>query len=283
MICKTCGNECGDESICPFCGCNPNEEFGVESIDDTPTQTINSSATATPQNNTPQTVSGSTAPQNGMKWFKFTIYFSLWANMVLNIINAMMMFTGGTYGGDAHYVYEAFPSLKGVDVFFGVLYLGLAVFAVIVRFRLANFKKGSPLLAHILVGTNAGIFLLYAMVASGITGIAFFELISDSIGSIIGMVVLLIWNINYFNKRADLFTDETGATADIFEVGSPFPGVIKKLLVAEGTTVKKGQPILVLEAMKMDNDITADCDGIVYFQVVKGEHVEENTVLAIIA
>lgn len=63
---------------------------------------------------------------------------------------------------------------------------------------------------------------------------------------------------------------------------SPFPGLIKNLLVAEGATVKKDQPILVLEAMKMDNDITAPCDGVVSFQVVKGANVESDAVLAVI-
>ena len=63
---------------------------------------------------------------------------------------------------------------------------------------------------------------------------------------------------------------------------SPFPGLIKNLLVAEGASVKKDQPILVLEAMKMDNDITAPCDGVVSFQVVKGANVESDAVLAVI-
>lgn len=63
---------------------------------------------------------------------------------------------------------------------------------------------------------------------------------------------------------------------------SPFPGLIKNLLVAEGATVKKDQPILVLEAMKMDNDIVAPCDGVVSFQVTKGANVESDSVLAVI-
>ena len=64
---------------------------------------------------------------------------------------------------------------------------------------------------------------------------------------------------------------------------SPFPGLIKNLLVAEGTAVKKDQPILVLEAMKMDNDITSPCDGVVHFQVAKGANVESDAVLAVIS
>ena len=67
------------------------------------------------------------------------------------------------------------------------------------------------------------------------------------------------------------------------KVLSPFPGLIKNLLVAEGTSVKKDQPILVLEAMKMDNDITSPCDGVVSFQVTKGANVESDSVLAVIS
>ncbi len=67
------------------------------------------------------------------------------------------------------------------------------------------------------------------------------------------------------------------------QVLSPFPGLIKGLLVAEGTTVKKDQPIIVLEAMKMDNDITAPCDGVVSFAVAKGANVETNALLATIS
>ena len=66
------------------------------------------------------------------------------------------------------------------------------------------------------------------------------------------------------------------------KVVSPFPGLIKNLLVAEGAQVKKDQPLLVLEAMKMDNDITAPCDGTVSFCVAKGANVESDTVLTVI-
>ena len=66
------------------------------------------------------------------------------------------------------------------------------------------------------------------------------------------------------------------------KVVSPFPGLIKNLLVAEGAAVKKDQPVLVLEAMKMDNDITAPCEGVVSFCVAKGANVESDTVLFVI-
>jgi len=81
---------------------------------------------------------------------------------------------------------------------------------------------------------------------------------------------------------APVAVTKAAAPANGEKVLSPFPGLIKNLLVAEGATVKKEQPILVLEAMKMDNDITSPCDGVVHFQVAKGANVESDSVLAVI-
>ena len=64
---------------------------------------------------------------------------------------------------------------------------------------------------------------------------------------------------------------------------SPLPGVVLGLSVREGDTVKKGQGILVLEAMKMENTIEAPCDGTLkQFMVQKGDSVLEGATLAII-
>ncbi len=71
-------------------------------------------------------------------------------------------------------------------------------------------------------------------------------------------------------------------TANGEKVLSPFPGLIKNLLVADGAAVKKDQPIMILEAMKMDNEITAPCDGKITFSVAKGANVETNAQLAVI-
>ena len=73
------------------------------------------------------------------------------------------------------------------------------------------------------------------------------------------------------------------ASATGTKVVSPFPGLIKNVLVQSGAQVKKDQPILVLEAMKMDNDITAPCDGTVTVNVAKGANVESDAVLAVIS
>ena len=61
-------------------------------------------------------------------------------------------------------------------------------------------------------------------------------------------------------------------------VRSPLPGVILEIKVKEGDTVKRGQTLLVLEAMKMENDIKADRDGkVTAIKVSKGESILEGT------
>lgn len=46
-------------------------------------------------------------------------------------------------------------------------------------------------------------------------------------------------------------------------MSAPMPGTILDILVSEGQTVKKGEIILILEAMKMENEIAAASDGVV--------------------
>ena len=67
-------------------------------------------------------------------------------------------------------------------------------------------------------------------------------------------------------------------------VKAPLPGVVTKILVAEGQAVKKGETVLVLEAMKMENSIVCPCDGTVTSIAVKEQDsVTEGQVLMTIA
>ena len=63
-------------------------------------------------------------------------------------------------------------------------------------------------------------------------------------------------------------------------VNAPLPGVVTKVLVAAVQAVKKGDTVVVLEAMKMENNITAECDGTVTgICVAAGDSVLEGTTL----
>lgn len=61
------------------------------------------------------------------------------------------------------------------------------------------------------------------------------------------------------------------------DIVSPLPGVIISVDVKEGAAVKRGQKVAVIEAMKMENEILADCDGTVTaVHVNKGDSVLED-------
>lgn len=66
------------------------------------------------------------------------------------------------------------------------------------------------------------------------------------------------------------------------KVPSPMPGTILSVNVAVGQAVKTGEVLLVLEAMKMENDIVAPCDGTVkQLLVSKGSTVNTDDVLVV--
>lgn len=75
-----------------------------------------------------------------------------------------------------------------------------------------------------------------------------------------------------------------GAAGEGAPVVAPLPGVVTKVVVAAGQAVKKGDTVVVLEAMKMENNITAEADGTVTgVCVAAGDSVLEGTTLVTIA
>lgn len=67
-------------------------------------------------------------------------------------------------------------------------------------------------------------------------------------------------------------------------VKAPLPGVIVDLFVSEGARVEKGQKLLVIEAMKMENEILSDYDGVIEkILVKKGDNVDGDQDLIIIS
>ncbi|MDD4699366.1 MAG: biotin/lipoyl-binding protein [Oscillospiraceae bacterium] len=63
-------------------------------------------------------------------------------------------------------------------------------------------------------------------------------------------------------------------------IGAPMPGTVNKVLVSAGQAVKKGDVVLVLEAMKMENDIVAPNDGSIGgIMVTAGQAVQAGELL----
>lgn len=86
------------------------------------------------------------------------------------------------------------------------------------------------------------------------------------------------------SNELDLLIEEMGLTAGKGnrqnELRAPMPGLIVEILTKPGTKVKAGEPLLVLEAMKMENTLTAPGEGrIKSINVNISEAVDKGTVL----
>jgi biotin carboxyl carrier protein len=73
------------------------------------------------------------------------------------------------------------------------------------------------------------------------------------------------------------------ATRSGYSIKSPLPGVVLDVYVRQGDSVKPGQHVLLLEAMKMENNIDADKEGVVKeIRVQRNDSVMEGDILIII-
>lgn len=67
-------------------------------------------------------------------------------------------------------------------------------------------------------------------------------------------------------------------------ITAPMPGTITDVRVSQGDTVKRGDTLMILEAMKMENELKAPFDGVVSaIEVTKGAAVNAGTLLLILA
>ena len=85
------------------------------------------------------------------------------------------------------------------------------------------------------------------------------------------------------DERQRRFRQTSGDTDTLhaeFHIKSPMPGLIISVPVREGQDVKKGDRLIVLESMKMQNELKAPRDGVIRsLRVKNGDNVEQNQVL----
>ena len=67
------------------------------------------------------------------------------------------------------------------------------------------------------------------------------------------------------------------------QLKAPMPGTVIDFKATNGAAVKTGQTVLILEAMKMENEIVAPADGVITFVASKGASVNTDDLLAVIA
>ncbi len=143
-------------------------------------------------------------PEYGMKWYKFLIYFALFAGAIGNAISGILYLTGEVYQGKAELVYAVYPEMEGIGIFFGLCFVGLAVLQIVTRQSLYWNKHMGPKL------------LVTCYLLNTVLSIAFFAVLpndvktamaSSVIAPVIGSVVMVLVNVYYFRKREHLFVN----------------------------------------------------------------------------
>jgi biotin carboxyl carrier protein len=87
--------------------------------------------------------------------------------------------------------------------------------------------------------------------------------------------------------RFDILLEKMGmadlAANKVNDIKAPMPGLVLKVLVEVGTEFKKGDAVLILEAMKMENVLKAPADGVVHsIEIKAGDKVEKNQVMIVL-
>ncbi|MBR3833169.1 MAG: hypothetical protein IKJ73_02530 [Lachnospiraceae bacterium] len=211
MVCKECGTVIPDgQYTCYVCGAFVGT-MPAQSEPPTYQQPqmgqYNGNNTYQNMMNQPNTYSmGSYAPELGMKWYKFLIYFMLFFSCIGNIWNGINIFTGGHYDGQKDLVYRYYDGLQTVDMIMGVLSILLGVYALFVRFALADFKRVGPMMFIGIYVFSVVMNILYALMVMGVTVEFTFTDVYSPI-SMITHVIMISANYVYFKNRKHLFVN----------------------------------------------------------------------------
>lgn len=93
-----------------------------------------------------------------------------------------------------------------------------------------------------------------------------------------------MYETQVLDERALLLAQRRGGlSSNSGEVVAPMPGLIVAVPVAEGSIVTKGQTVIILESMKMQNELKAPIDGVVSsIQTTPSKTVDKNDLLLVI-
>lgn len=206
MFCRFCGKEIPEGGkFCVNCG------RSIENTE-TPNQSESGQQVINPM---PESAYRPVSPatEYPMKWFKFLIYFQLFANAVLYLFSAISSIFGLQYDGDAELIYYIAPGLRVVDVIYGIVCLGLMAGAIVVRQKLAHYRKNAPVLYIGFVTAGSVIGLVYTFATMAVTGAISPYALGESLalisaavlGTLIGVGIFIPLNYIYFKKRKELF------------------------------------------------------------------------------
>ncbi len=125
---------------------------------------------------------------------------------------------------------------------------------------------------HSSIDTGEG---LYSLIADGKSYQAHVERTEGGLRMVIGRHRFDLRVLTEREWRLEKVAPHQAQQSGTAVIKAPMPGLVKGVLVAEGDQIKNGQRLVVLEAMKMENDITSPRDGrVTGIHVTQGATVE---------
>ena len=144
-----------------------------------------------------------------LRWHKFLIYFSLWIGAAGLLLGGIGFIAGTVYGEMGDRIYQAFPVIRFVDIAYGLVLIGVAVYIIYTRFQLAGFRQGAPQKLLILLALSPVLEWGYQLILSAVTGVPITEIHSGGsfIGELIGTAIGIWLHKVYYGKRKELFVN----------------------------------------------------------------------------
>lgn len=191
MKCDYCGKEVQNGlTVCDGCGA------GL-TVSDKENKTLSASAVKIPE------------PE--MNWFKFLIYFSLYAYFVSSLIDAFLCFFGEKFGFLSEFIVEIIFTgrFRFIGIIYAVIILIMAAAAIYVRNSLAKFKEFAPKYFIIWSISTSVISLLFTLLnITLIENSGFGDCMGEVLGTAVGETIYVMCNVTYFKKRKHLFVNK---------------------------------------------------------------------------
>ena len=198
MFCSQCGAQIEDTAkFCSACGAQTQSESAYENVHK-------------PQySQQPQFFNQVPTNALGMRWYKFLIYFLLFADAILNLITGIMRITGNVYNGGAELVWAYYEGLQAVDIMYSLFAFVFAGLCIYTRFRLSGSHSNAPKCVSSIYVITIIANILYLTALANILPQYVFESINflSFIVNIIVSVIMLLANKTYFKKRSHLFVN----------------------------------------------------------------------------